>query len=191
MKKSTKGAVAAAAAGVLLIGGVGSLAFWSDSITIGSDTINSGHLSLDDTNLGVDPDPAVTTDDGCAKVKWTLDSDEPDSEFDPLTDEIVPGDVLTKVCTFDVSAVGNHLKADLSATGGAVSGADLAPPVTSNAVFTVAGGALTSITEDNDEDELKATITLTFPYGVENNDSQDKSLNLTAYTVTATQVHSN
>ena len=50
MKKSTKGALAATTAGVLLLGGAGSLAFWSDSI--GGSTISSGHISLDDTTAG-------------------------------------------------------------------------------------------------------------------------------------------
>ena len=49
----------------------------------------------------------------------------------------------------------------------------------------------TSITEDNDGDELEATITLSFPYGVtSDNLSQDDSLDLSDYTVALTQVHS-
>lgn len=181
VKKSTKGAVAAAAAGVLLLGGAGSLAFWSDSVTIGGDTINSGHLSLDDT---------TGTDDTCANAPWLMDSAEPGSAFNPLTDKIVPGDTLTKFCTFDVSAIGNHLRADLAATGGTASGT-LAPPVTVSSVFTVAGATVTGITEANNGNELKSKITLTFPKGLtKDNTSQGKSLNLTSYVVTATQDHS-
>lgn len=182
MKKSTKGAVAAAAAGVLLLGGAGSLAFWSDSLTVGGDTISSGHLSLDDTT-GVS--------DICADAPWILDAAETGSAFDPTTDKLVPGDVLTKDCTFEVNAVGNHLKANLDVTGGEVDALSTLTPVTSVASFTVAGATSTSITEANDGEEVKATVELTFPLGLAiDNTSQDKSLDLSSYTVTATQDHS-
>ena len=46
MKKSTKGALAASSAAVLLLGGAGSLAFWSDSQDVGSANITSGELTL-------------------------------------------------------------------------------------------------------------------------------------------------
>ena len=46
MKKSTKGALAAAAAGSLLLGGAGSLAYWTDAETVGGGSIASGHLKL-------------------------------------------------------------------------------------------------------------------------------------------------
>ena len=182
MKKSTKGAVAAAAAGVLLLGGAGSLAFWSDSLTVGGDTISSGHLSLDDT---------TGASDICADSVWTLDAAETGSAFDPTTDELVPGDVLTKECTFDVSAVGNHLGANLDVAGGEIDPASTLTPVTVDASFTVGGATATSITESNDGDEVKATLELTFPSGLAiDNSSQDKSLDLSSYTVTATQAHS-
>ncbi len=41
--------------------------------------------------------------------------------FDPATSTLVPGDSITKTCTFDVTAVGDHLRATLAATGGAES----------------------------------------------------------------------
>ena len=46
MKKSTKGAFAAAAAGSLLLGGAGSLAYWTDASTVDGKAITSGHLQL-------------------------------------------------------------------------------------------------------------------------------------------------
>ena len=186
MKKSTKGALAATTAGVLLLGGAGSLAFWSDSITIGGSTISSGHISLDDTTAG-----------DCAGADWVLDNGEATAGavFDPATSTLVPGDSITKTCTFDVTARGDHLGANLAATGGAESapatGGDLAPDVDTTAVFTVDGATATSITEGNNGDELEATITLSFPYGLTtDNQSQDDSLDLSAYTVALTQVHS-
>jgi alternate signal-mediated exported protein len=177
MKKSTKGAVAAAAAGVLLLGGAGSLAFWSDAVTVGGDTISSGHLSLDDTT--------GTTDD-CADADWLLDGG---SVFDTASGLLVPGDTLTKICTFDVSALGEHLSANLAATGGTSTGG-LASQVSTAAAFTVAGATASSIDESNDGDEVSAKITLTFNGVTATNVSQDESLVLSAYTVTATQAHS-
>ena len=185
MNKSTKGALAATTAGVLLLGGAGSLAFWSDSITIGGSTISSGHISLDDTTVG-----------DCAGADWILDNGETTAGavFDPATSTLVPGDSITKTCTFDVTARGDHLRATLAATGGAESapatGNDLSPKVTTTAAFTVAGASATTITEGNNGDELEAKITLSFPYGAtSDNPSQDGSLDLSAYTVALTQVH--
>ena len=166
MNKSTKGALAATTAGVLLLGGAGSLAFWSDSVTIGGSTISSGHISLDDTTAG-----------DCAGADWVLDDGEATAGavFDPASSTLVPGDSITKTCTFDVTAAGD----------------DLSPDVTTTAVFTVGGATATTITEDNDGDELEATITLSFPYGVtSDNLSQDDSLDLSDFTVALTQVHS-
>jgi len=186
MNKSTKGALAATTAGVLLLGGAGSLAFWSDSVTIGGSTISSGHISLDDTTAG-----------DCAGADWVLDDGEATAGavFDPASSTLVPGDSITKTCTFDVTAVGDHLRATLAATGGGLTllaaGDDLSPDVTTTAVFTVGGATATTITEDNDGDELEATITLSFPYGVtSDNLSQDDSLDLSDFTVALTQVHS-
>ena len=184
MNKTTKGALAATTAGVLLLGGAGSLAFWSDSLTIGGSTISSGHISLDDTTVG-----------DCADADWLLDGDEAtaDAVFDPATSRLVPGDSITKTCTFDINAVGDHLRATLAATGGAeqapVAGGDLRPAVNTTAEFTVDDLTVSTITEDNNTDELEAKITLEFPYGVEANASQDDSLDLSAYTVSLTQVH--
>jgi len=175
MKKSTKGAVAAAAAGVLLLGGAGSLAFWSDSLTVGGGTISSGHLALDDTT------GATGT---CSDADWLLDGG---TVFDTTDGRLVPGDTLTKNCTFDVNATGEHLTADLAATGGTATGL---AQVSTDVDFTVAGSPASSIDVTNDGDEVSATITLTFTGSTATNVSQDDSVVLTDYTVTATQVHS-
>ena len=69
MNKTTKGAIAAAAAGALLLGGIGSLAYWTDSDPVGGGTFTAGSLSLT---------PLSTCD------TWNLDTAEPGgSPFDP------------------------------------------------------------------------------------------------------------
>ena len=52
MKKSTKGAVAAGAAAVLLLGGAGTLAFWNADGTAEGGTLTAGTLELTDLTCG-------------------------------------------------------------------------------------------------------------------------------------------
>ncbi|KQV76726.1 hypothetical protein ASC61_17915 [Aeromicrobium sp. Root344] len=184
MKKSTKGALAAAAAGTLLLGGAGSLAFWSDSDIIGGGTINAGHISITEAVPGT-----------CASTPFSFDAggtgaNTPGAhDYVPGTSHIVPGDKLTKVCTFTVNASGDHLTANLVATGGAGTGT-LSTKTTTSADFTVGGNAQTVLTEADDTKTLIATITVDFPYGVSSdNSSQDGALNVSAYTIALTQVH--
>src|SRR6478735_10550895 len=101
MKKSTKGALAAGAAASLLLGGAGSLAYWTSTGTIDGTSISSGHLKL------VSP-----SCDG-----WKLDNET--TAFDPAADQIVPGDVLTQVCHYTVDAKGKHILAKFDVTSAA------------------------------------------------------------------------
>jgi alternate signal-mediated exported protein len=95
MNRTTKGALAAGAAGALLLGGVGTLAFWTDTEVITGTDIDSGHLQL------VSPDcTGWLLDGGAAYVAQVL----------------VPGDILTQVCEYTVTADGEHLTASFDAT---------------------------------------------------------------------------
>lgn len=174
MKKSTKGALAAVGAAALLLGGAGTLAYWNATATVGGATIQAGELKLTDT-------------DTCANVAWELDGgeDEPNATFDPATDRVVPGDVLTKTCNFGVLAKGEHLRATVEATGGTASGA---LGVTPGGTFTIGGTTVAEITEANDGDVLNATLTLTVDT---DNDNLTQLTNavLADYVVTLTQEH--
>ena len=178
MNKASKGALAALAAGALLLGGAGSLAYWTDSAEVAGGAINSGELSLTDTTAGT-----------CADADWVLDDAEAPGgvPFDPATDTLVPGDELTKTCTFTVNADGTHLRADLAASGGTASGA-LAPALSVTGAFTVGAAAVTSITEADDGKELAATITLTFDPSADNS-TQLQAASLSDFTVMLTQDH--
>jgi alternate signal-mediated exported protein len=126
------------------------------------------------------------TGDDCSE--WVLDNGEVVGGAN-LADSIVPGDTITKTCTYTIGATGDHLRATLGTSGGAATG-DLAAAVTVTPTFDVAGNAVTSITEDNDGDTLTAKIVLNFPYGTGvDNDTQLDQLSLSDYVVTATQVH--
>jgi len=189
MNKSIKGAAAAAAAGVLLLGGAGSLAYWTATGTVAGGTINSGELTL--TNP--DCDPGV----GTANSVWMLDG-APATVFDPATQKIVPGDTLTKVCTYTITASGTHLEALLTTSTPAYTG-------TANALTDGTAGSLTvtptykvdatvgqtSIFSADSGETLEVTVVVAFPEGVtSSNTTQNLSAVLNNITVTATQDHS-
>jgi alternate signal-mediated exported protein len=178
MNKTSKGALAAAAAGALLLGGAGSLAYWTGTASVAGGAINSGELTITDSTSGT-----------CAAAPWTLDSAESPAgaTFDPASETIVPGDVLTKTCSYTIGADGTHLRADLAASGGSASGV-LASALTASGTFTVDGSPVTSITEANDGDVLTATISVTFDPAA-GNATQLKGASLSDYTVSLTQAH--
>lgn len=182
MNKSIKGAMAAGGAVALLLGGAGTLAFWTGAVNVPGQTgINSGKLTLTDTTPGVG---------GCANVGWTIDSlaAPAGGAFDPATEYLVPGDVLTKTCTYTVGALGTHLHATLVPTAPAATG-------TLSGALTVAGtfkdGATTigDITEAMNTHTVTATITVTFNSGSDNT-TKLKVADISDYSVAITQAHS-
>lgn len=91
MKKTTKGALAAGAAAVLLLGGAGTLAYWTDSEAIDGGTLTSGQLDLTAVTCG---------------AAW-LEDGEPVAT-------IVPGDTITKQCTGTLTLEGDHIGATVT-----------------------------------------------------------------------------
>lgn len=181
MNKTTKGALAAAAAGVLLLGGAGTLAYWTDSATVSGIDVKSGELKI--------------INDNCDGADWVFDGGEATpNKIYASGDLIVPGDVLTKDCTFEIKATGEHLRATLAITNPSLSG-DLSDDLQYNGTFVVGATPLANgdITEQNDGDVVHATITVTFPYGdattVSANDTQDLTGSLSDFSVALTQVH--
>lgn len=168
MKKSTKGAIAAGAAAVLLMGGAGSLAYWNATDTAGGGTINSGVLQLTEPTGGV----------------WTLNTD-PVADISSVV--IVPGDELEYNAEWTIAASGDNLQADVTVTGLDASGG-LEPFVDVTSAFEVDGVTASTITEENDGDTLAATVDVDFPFGdTVDNDSQALTLDLSEVTVTLTQ----
>jgi alternate signal-mediated exported protein len=184
MKKPTKGALAAGAAAVLLLGGAGSLAYWTDVETFGGDTIGSGTLAL------------AAAD--CAA--WTFDDGEPTNASDEgeLTNAsiygpgsaVVPGDVLTTTCSYTITAKGDHLRATVEAsTSGFVDDADFDGNLSVEvADIAVNGTSATEFTEVNDGQDL--TVQLEVAFDGEDTESQALSAELDKITVTAKQIHS-
>ncbi|GAB3762994.1 alternate signal-mediated exported protein [Nocardioides ginsengisegetis] len=171
MNKATKGALAAAAAGSLLLGGAGSLAYWTATGDVNGGSFASGTLSLTDGTC--DPDWVYNT--GAA------------SEGDVVT-LIVPGDELTKQCTMTLDATGDNLSATVDApntvTYTPVSGApglDLTVATTYQIGTGVPadpalGGAVTSA---DDGKTITVTYVVTVPYGTAENATTPVNVNNT------------
>ena len=187
MKKATKGALAAAAAGTMLVGGYGSLATWTSQKTINGGTINSGTLSLSDP----------TCDGTVAGThEWQYAAD--DSAFS-FSDKIVPGEVITKVCRVTLTGEGKNLSASLTLAGASITddanaATTLDSVLDASATFKVDGVDKTSpvaLTSANfassSTKQVLVTISVTFPSTVTNTDSQGMAAALTNLTITADQ----
>ncbi len=174
MKKSTKGAIAGAAMAVLLLGGAGSLAFWTDQTTAVGGIITSGHLQLKPATAGA----------------WSLNGKP---VANPSAVRLVPGDELRFAGSYSVQIEGDDITADLSVTGATASGA-LADFVTTTPTFTLNGGEITSVSAANDGQLVAVGISISFPFGSEDNSSNvagGLALDLTDVAVTLTQTHDN
>lgn len=155
MKKSTKGAFAAGTAAVLLMGGAGTLAYWSDSDTLDGGKVEAGTLTLSDVDCG---------------DTWTEGADD-DVQL------LVPGDTVTKECTGEITMTGDHISATVTLDDASVETAEAA----FNDV-TTAGDAV-DITADltgggtvSESGPVSVTITVAWPYGtVADNDAQGVS----------------
>lgn len=180
MNRSTKGALAAAAAGALLLGGAGSLAYWNSSQTVTGGSISSGTLTL-------------TQEAGQSCSAWTLDAAGGPTAYTPGTTLVVPGDVITKTCDYTVHASGAHLAANLTMDATTITGSNtLAAALTPGATYTLGGTPVTtgqSITSTDDGAVLHATITVTFDSGTSGVTAQGLTAGLDNIVVSLVQTH--
>jgi alternate signal-mediated exported protein len=173
MNKTAKGALAAAAAAVALMGGVGSLAYWNDAQTVDGTTIDSGRLALD----------TDATNTGCGG--WTLDGGDP---FVAGTTLLVPGDSVSESCSFTLTATGDHMSGTVSASTPTLTGtlaSALQPDVSD---VTVGGVAATSFTGADNGKTVGLVVTVTLPADSDNT-SQDLTAALSDVTITVSQQH--
>lgn len=171
MKKTTKGALAAGSAAVLLMGGAGTLAFWTATDDVDGGGIAAGDLTL--TTIGCDG--------------WVYSA--ADLEGTGPVSLLVPGDTIEQVCTATIDGSGDHLKATVEIDQASV--ADLAlgtDTLTVTAALTAPVGAADGVDIEGPT-EVSITITAVYPYGDENNDSQLATDTLDAITLNAVQVH--
>jgi alternate signal-mediated exported protein len=182
MNKSTKGALAAAAGAVLLLGGAGSLAYWNASATVNGGAITTGSLTLGAGSC----DPNWVYANGTAAGQTVV--------------KVVPGDAITKSCTFTVGASGDHLSATLAAPATTTYTKNPTTPTTDSLtvattytinrtpVATLVNGD--KLTSSDNAKTLTAKFVVTMPYGsttVNGNDTQNLTATLNALTVSLTQ----
>jgi alternate signal-mediated exported protein len=157
MKKSTKGAIAAAGAGVLLLGGAGTLAFWSDTDTLNGGSLTAGTLELSDVTCG---------------ANW-LDGVTPVSI-------LVPGDTVTKECTGTITLTGDNIEATVTLDDASVATAeaafnDAAPDLVNGDAVNITAG-LTGGGTITASGPISVTITVEWPFGtIADNESQGVS----------------
>lgn len=154
MKKTTKGALAAGAAAVLLLGGAGTIAYWTAEATVEAGSLEAGSMTLSDVACGE-----------------TWQEDGADVAL------IVPGDTLRKTCTGTLVLEGDHIGATVALDDASVTTAeaafggevDIDASMTAPAAAVIAPGshAITVVitaafdaTLDNDETFMNATATL-------------------------------
>jgi alternate signal-mediated exported protein len=102
MNKMIKGSVAGATGIVLLMGGFGTYALWSDSAAVDADQIQSGSLTVESTG----------------QPTWKdVSSDKTSDAWNADTDLMVPGDKVELTQPLDVTAKGKNLKVKLSVSG--------------------------------------------------------------------------
>ena len=171
MKKSTKGAIAAAGAGVLLLGGAGTLAFWTDTDTVDGGSLTAGTLALSD----------VTCD-----ANW-MEGATPVSI-------LVPGDTVTKECTGTITMTGDNIEAAVTLDSASVATAEAAfndaTPDTEARDAVDITAALTGGGTVTASGPISVTITVAWPYGsIADNESQSVSTSaLNSLVINAVQV---
>lgn len=187
MKKSLKGAIAAGAAGVLLLGGAGTLAFWSDTEVFGGGSVTAGTLSLGTPVC----EPTVGN--------WVYAVGN--AGAGEAVELIVPGDTIAKTCTFPIVATGDNLTATLGVpdelnitpgTPDTTFQATVAATYVGSGVAPIDGDGI--ITSANNGQTVSATIEVEFPFGnattINANDMQAITASLADITVTLTQTES-
>ncbi|MBO3665104.1 alternate-type signal peptide domain-containing protein [Microbacterium stercoris] len=153
MNKSTKGALAITAAAVLLLGGGGTLAYWTATAEVEGGAITHGTLGL--------------TAGACDATWFHADGGTVSTDAAAL---VVPGDQVGKTCTFTIDATGDHLAATLSVPSTLVWTGTDGTSFTSTvaATYAVGGTAIADggvITDADDGQTLTATVLVDIPFG--------------------------
>lgn len=168
-KKVTTAAIAGGVGVALLLGGAGTLAYWTDNSATSQD-IQSGSLAL-----------------GTISDEWTVQNGTGAAQA--LTGPIVPGDVLTTTVSVPVDVTGQNMKAKLDVTDAIVDGDAALEEALQVKVVSVNGaaGSTATITEDA---TVPVVISVTFPFGTtgQYNDAAELAEAVFSATYTLSQV---
>lgn len=140
MKKITKAAIAGTVGAALLVGGAGSLAFWTDSSEGPQVEIQSGQLDLGTV--------ASTEQSWLIQQVVAGTAAQPAVAFNAASDLIVPGDVLTTTVEIPVTLVGKNLEAVLAVDVDALSVGE-APSAADTALLAALQGGGVTVTTIN------------------------------------------
>jgi alternate signal-mediated exported protein len=143
-KKVAIAAIAGSVGVALLLGGAGTLAYWTDNSAT-SQEIQSGSLAL-----------------GTISDEWGIQNGT--GAVQAFTGPIVPGDVLTTTVSVPVDVTGQNMKATLDVTDAVVDGDPALESALQVKVVSVNGTAGTSTTVTKDS-TVPVVISVTFPYG--------------------------
>lgn len=173
-QSKVKGIVAIAAGAALLLGGGGSLAYWSVSQNAVVDDIQTGDLNL-------------TTGTGT----WTLNGV---AVADVSTIKIVPGDSLVLTQPLNLTLVGDNLKAQLAVDSSSL--VSIGGNTTANVTVTSAVSGLTAsggvypVTPSTlaSNPTIAATVTINFASSTPNRADVNATINLDKLVFTLTQV---
>ncbi|MGX1769980.1 alternate-type signal peptide domain-containing protein [Dietzia sp. NPDC055343] len=171
MKKNTKGAIALGAAALLLAGGAGTYAAWSDEANIGGGTVTAGNLAITGGETG----------------EWTWGNGvNTGKTFVPGTDRIVPGDVVQYTADYQVQLSGTNLVAALTSEIGGLDGG-LKPYLV---VETTSPDDIDNITPSANPETYTVTTVITFDPSkvVEGDEGMNESASLASSTITLEQV---
>lgn len=202
MKKTTKGAIAVAAAVTLLLGTGGTLAYWNDSANLAGQTnITAGQLRVAQNGT---PSWQIKHQNGTATAV-----------SDITAVRIVPGDQLIYTGSYNITAEGQDLAFTVGLAAGSIaattsSAADvaLAGRLTAATTFSVNGGAATTagttvtVAKPTGADNgikthtVSISATITWPFGdatspASDNPAKQGKVNLGQFAVTVTQVAGN
>jgi alternate signal-mediated exported protein len=185
MNKLVKGAVAGAAGIALLLGGAGTFALWNASTSVSTGSVTTGTLAF-----GTNGTPTWTDlSAGAATTTWN-----------PATQSMVPGDVVTLTQTVTVNATGKNLAAQLaysiptSAIPADLTG-KLVPTMTvtkvsGDATVSGTGSPYTITPTAGGTSVFSVVLTFTFDRTTSGVVGQNEAVSLSGSTFTLTQIHS-
>lgn len=152
MRKSYKAAAAAIVGTGLVLGGLGSLAYWQDDEAAEGGTITSGSLDLGAPVCG----------------DWV---DAAGEVVDLATFRIVPGDVLTRSCDFEIELIGDNLQTALTFASPDLDASVLAGELDFAASYAVGADAPLELADDDADNPTVTTLadgdTISVDYAVE------------------------
>jgi len=166
MKKTTKGALAAGAAAVLLAGGLGTFATWtSQGDDTGGASVQTGRLTVEQV---------------ADSASWTWQTPgRAGQAFDPATDTLAPGDSVRFTADYVLDIEGSNLQAQLIAASGTTGSLPAGLTWTADP-----GNEIRDLTEDDDG---TYTVGGTLAFDPAATGSMDQSVQVDDLTVTVTQ----